>query len=116
MTLSSAFPKPNLLEEVLKEYSEPFSGQLGTVKGDEYEIDLLDEVLVWSPPYHCAPLELKLLKEFVEDLLQKGVVQPSKSPYMSPEFLLPKSIGGYPMVVDYCKVNKKICFDSYPLP
>jgi hypothetical protein len=46
VTLSSAFPKPNLLEEVLKEYSEPFSGQLGTVKGDEYEIDLLDEVLV----------------------------------------------------------------------
>jgi len=41
----------------------------------------------------------------VEDLLQKGVVQPSKSPYMSPEFLLPKSVGGYRMVVDYCTVN-----------
>jgi len=51
----------------------------------------------------------------VEDLLQKGVVQPSKFPYMSPEFLLPKSIGGYRMVVDYCKVDQ-ICFDSYPLP
>jgi hypothetical protein len=46
VTLSSAFPKPNLLEKVLKENSELFSGQLETVKGAEYEIDLADEVLV----------------------------------------------------------------------
>jgi hypothetical protein len=55
------------------------------------------------------------LKEFVDDLLKKGVVRPSKSPYASPAFLLPKSGGGYRMVVDYRKVNK-ICFNSYPLP
>jgi hypothetical protein len=116
VTLSSAFPEPNPLEEVLNEYTELFSEQLGTVKGAEYEIALVDQVTVRSPPYHCAPPKLRLLKEFLEDLLQKGVVQPSKSPYASPAFLLPKSGGGYQMVVDYCKVNKKICFDSYPLP
>jgi hypothetical protein len=48
--------------------------------------------------------------------MKKGVVRPSKSPYASPVFLLPKSGGGYRMVVDYRKVNKKVCFDSYPLP
>jgi len=116
VTLSSAFPEPNPLEEVLNEYSELFSGQLGTVKGAEYEIELVDNVPVRSPPYHCAPPKLKLLKEFVEDVLQKGVVRPSKSPYASPAFLLPKSRGGYWIVVDYRKVNKKISFDSYPLP
>jgi hypothetical protein len=104
-----------MLEEVLNEYSELFTGQLRTVKGAEYEIELVNQVPVRSPPYHCAPPKLKLLKEFVEDWLQKGVVQPSKSAYMSPAFLLPKSGGGYRMVVDYRKVNKKICFDSYPL-
>ena len=60
--------------------------------------------------------QLKLLKEFVEDLFRKGVVRPSKSPYGSPAFLLPKPGGKYRMVVDYRKVNKNICFDSYPLP
>ena len=84
------------------------------MKGVEYETEL-DQVPVLSTPYHCAPPKLKLLKEFVEDLLQKGVVWPSKSPYASPAFLLPKSGGGYRMVVDYCKVNK-ICFDLYPSP
>jgi hypothetical protein len=115
VTLSSAFPEPNPLE-VLKEYSELLSGQFGTVKGVENEIELVDQTPVRSPPYHCAPPKLKLLKEFVEELLQKGVVRPSKSPYASPAFLLPKSGGGYRMVVDYRKVNRKICFDSYPLP
>jgi hypothetical protein len=105
VTLSSAFPEPNPLEGVLKEYSKLFSGKLRKAKGAEYEIDLVDQVLVRSPPYQCAPPKLKLLKAFVEDLLQKGVVQPSKSPYVSPEFLLPKSGEGYRMVVDYCKVN-----------
>ena len=52
----------------------------------------------------------------MEDLLKKGVVRPSKSPFASPAVLLPKSGGGYRMVVDYRKVNKKSCFDSYPLP
>jgi hypothetical protein len=101
---------------VLNEYSELFSGQLGTVRGAEYEIELVDQVPVWSPPYHCAPPKHKLLREFMEDLLKKGVVRPSKSPYASPAFLLPKLGGGYRMVVDYCKVNKKICFDLYTLP
>jgi hypothetical protein len=89
VTLSSAFPEPNPLEGVLKEYSKLFSGQLTKVKGAEYEIDLVDQVLVRSPPYQCAPPK----KAFVEDLLQKGIVQPSKSLYVSPEFLLPKSGG-----------------------
>jgi hypothetical protein len=48
VTLSSAITEPNLLEEVFKEYSELFSGQLGTVKRAEHEIDLVDQVLVAS--------------------------------------------------------------------
>jgi hypothetical protein len=113
--LSSVFSEPNPLGDVLCEFTGLFSEQLGNVKGAEYEIELLDQVPVQSPPYQCAPPKLKLLKEFVDDLLKKGVIRPSKSPYASPAFLLPKSGGGYRMVVDYRKVNKKICFNSYPL-
>jgi hypothetical protein len=83
--------------------------------GMEYEIELVDPKHVRSPPYQCAPPKLKVLREFVEDLIKKGVVRPSKSPYASPTFLLSRAEGGYRMVVDYRKVNKKIGFDSYPL-
>jgi hypothetical protein len=116
VTLFSAFLEPNPLEKVLNEYPQLFSGQLGTVKRAEYEIELVDHVQERSPPYHCAPPKHKLLMEFVEDLLKKGVVRPSKFPYASPAFLLPKTGGGYRMVVDCRKVNKKICFYSILCP
>ena len=63
---------------MLNEYSELFLGQLGSVKVAKYEIKLADQVPVQSPPYHCTLPKLKLLKEYVEDLLQKGVVRSSK--------------------------------------
>jgi hypothetical protein len=65
------FPEPNPLEEVLNEYSGLFSGQLGLVNVAEYEIELVDQVPVRSPPYHCAPPKLKILKEFAEELLRR---------------------------------------------
>src|SRR5215468_7129948 len=44
--LSSAVSGPNPLEGVLSEFPGLFTGQLGTVKGDEYEIELVDQVPV----------------------------------------------------------------------
>jgi hypothetical protein len=52
----------------------------------------------------------------VDELLEQGVVRPSKSPYASPAFLVPKNGGGFHLVVDYRKVNAKVVFDSYPMP
>jgi hypothetical protein len=52
----------------------------------------------------------------VNELLEQGVIRPSKSPYATPAFLVPKSGGGFRMVVDYRKVNSRIVFDSYPMP
>jgi hypothetical protein len=110
--LNSLFPETNPLEEVLNQYLGLFYGQLGTMK---MRLNWLMNVPVQSNPYQSALSKMKQLKEFVEDLLTKGVVRPSKSPYVSPAFLLPKSGGGCRMIVDYSKVNK-ICFDSYPTP
>ena len=52
----------------------------------------------------------------INDLLEQGVVRPSKSPYASPAFLLPKSGEGFRMVVDYRKVTSKVVFYSYLIP
>jgi hypothetical protein len=52
----------------------------------------------------------------MNELLEQGVVRPSKSPYASPEFLTPKNGGRSCLVDDYRKVNAKVIFDSYPMP
>jgi hypothetical protein len=58
---------------------------------------------------------LKILREIVEDLLDKGVVR-SSSQYASPAFLVPKPHGGYRMVVDYRLLNREVVFDAFPMP
>ena len=52
----------------------------------------------------------------MNELLEQGVVRPSKSPYASPAFLIPKNGGSFRLVVDYRKVNTKVVLDSYPMP
>jgi hypothetical protein len=80
------------------------------------EIELIDQSPVRSQPYQCAPPKLKRMKRLVEDLVKEGVVSPSRSPYASPAFLVPKSDGRDRLVVDYRRLNKKVAFDSFPMP
>ena len=103
-------------EKFAAEFPGLFSSVLGTAVCAPYEIELLDTIPVRSPPYRCAPPKTAIFKGMVNELLGQGVVRPSKSPYASPAFLVPKRDGGYRMVVDYRKVNTKVVFDSYPIP
>jgi len=78
--------------------------------------DFFFREFVRSPPYRCAPPKLQVFKQVVNELLEQGVVRPSKSQYASPAFSVPKSGDGFRMVVHYMKVNSTIVFDSYPMP
>ena len=40
--------------------------------------------------------------------MEQGVVRFRKSPYASPEFLVPKRDGVFRLLVDYRKVNAKV--------
>jgi hypothetical protein len=99
-------------DTIRAEFPELFSSQLGTAKCTPYEIELSDPTPVRSHPYRCAPPKLKIFRNTVNELLEKGVVRPSKSLYTSPAFLVPKKDGIFRMVVDYRHVNQKIDFDS----
>jgi len=115
-TMAQVWPQELWAETLRAEYPDLFSSSLGTVKCAPYEIELSDTTPVRSPPYRCAPPKLQVFKQMVNELLEQGVIRPSKSPYASPAFLIPKNSSGSQLVVDYRKVNSKILFDSYPLP
>jgi hypothetical protein len=101
---------------LIRSFPALFSDKLGTVKGMVCHIDLSDTIPVRSRPYQCSPPRLQILREIVQDLVEKGVVKKSYSQYASPAFLVPKPGGGYRMVVDYRLLNKKIVFDAFPMP
>jgi hypothetical protein len=115
-TEAEVWPGGASLSSVIAYFPALFSPTLGTANCTPYEIELPDPTPVRSQLYRCAPPKLEIFKKMVDKLLEQGVVRPSKSPYASPAFLVPKSGGGFRMVVDYRKVNAKVTFDSYPIP
>ena len=63
-----------------------------------------------------APAELRELKGQLQDLLDKGFIQPSMSPWGAPILFVKKKDGSLRMCIDYCQLNKVTVKNKYPLP
>ena len=68
------------------------------------------------PLYRLSPLEMEEVKRQVKDLLAKGLIEPSKSPYGAPILFVQKKDGTLRMCVDYRALNKITVRNQYPLP
>jgi len=66
--------------------------------------------------YLLSRNEREEVQKFVDKHLKKGYIRPSKLQQMSPVFFVGKKDGGKRMVMDYCKLNKQIVKNNYPLP
>ena len=63
-----------------------------------------------------APMELKELKTQVQDLVDKGFIRPSISPWGAPVLFVKKKDGTIRLCIDYRQVNKVTIKNKYPLP
>ena len=63
-----------------------------------------------------APAELKELKDQLQDLLSKGFIRPSVSPWGAPVLFVKKKDGTMRMCIDYIQFNKVTMKNKYPLP
>lgn len=63
-----------------------------------------------------APAELKELKEQLQELLGKGFIRPSVSPWGAPMLFVKKKDGMMRMCIDYWEFNKITIMNKYPLP
>ncbi|XP_073291016.1 uncharacterized protein [Primulina huaijiensis] len=66
--------------------------------------------------YRMAPTEMKELKNQLQDLLHKGFIRPSSSPWGAPALFVKKKDGSLRLCIDYRKINKATIKDKYPLP
>ena len=66
--------------------------------------------------YRMAPVELKELKLQMQELLEKGFIHPSVSPWGAPVLFVKKKDGTLRLCVDYRQLNKMTVEKKYPLP
>ena len=63
-----------------------------------------------------APVELKELKEQLQDLLDRGFIRPSVSPWGVPLLFVKKKDETLRLCFDYRALNKVTTKNKYPLP
>eukprot|EP00798_Chlamydomonas_sp_ICE-L_P020754 gene20754-biopygen29503 len=70
----------------------------------------------FSRGHRLSPAELLEVEKQVKDLLAKGFIHPSSSPWGSPILFVAKPDGSWRMAIDYRKLNKVTIPNRYPLP
>ena len=90
---------------VVKDFSDVFLEELPGIP-PEREVDLSIEILSGTTPtsrapYRMAPTELKELKIQLQELLDKGFIQPSVSPWGAPVLFVKKKYGTLRMCIYY---------------
>ena len=110
------------LEDILivKEFPDVFPDDISGLPSDraiEFVIELIPRTEPISiPPYRMAPGELKELKAQLEELLNKGFIRPSTSPWGAPVLFLKKKDGSLRLCIDYRQLNRATIRNQYPLP
>ena len=106
-------------KELLLNYSDTFSsgeGDVGCTTLVEHEIPLTNTDPIRQRHRRIPPSQFTLVKEHVAELLRKGIIRHSTSPYASPIVVVQKKTGEIRLCVDYRELNARTRRDAYPLP
>jgi hypothetical protein len=104
---------------VVREYPNVFSIDYSGLRPQrevEFGIECVpDTNPISKKPYRMTPLKLKELKEQLQELLDKGFICPSLSPWGASVLFMEKKDGSMHMCIDYCELNKVKIKNKYPL-
>ncbi|GJW61042.1 putative nucleotidyltransferase, ribonuclease H [Tanacetum coccineum] len=83
----------------------------------EFTIELIPGAQpISKAPYRMAPVELKELKDQLQELLERGFIRPSVSPWGAPVLFVKKKDGSMRLCIDYRELNRITVRNRYPLP
>jgi hypothetical protein len=83
----------------------------------EFVIELLPgTALIFKRAYRVSGPELVELKKQIDELLEKGYIRPSTSPWAAPVLFVEKKDGTRRMCIDYRALNEVTIKNKYPLP
>jgi hypothetical protein len=105
---------------IVCEYLDVFLEELPGMPPD-HDIDFSIELLPGTAPilkraYRMDVKDLIELKKQIEELLEKGFIHPSSSPWGAPVLFVNKKDGSRRMCVDYRSLNEVTIMNKYSLP
>jgi len=103
---------------VVCEFPDVFPEDLPRLPSDrdvEFKINLIPGTTPISRrPYRMPPNELAELKKQLQELLEKGLIRPSSSPWGCPALFVKKKDKSLRMCVDYRPLNAVTVKNKYP--
>ncbi|XP_069106987.1 uncharacterized protein [Argopecten irradians] len=109
----------NAFKGLLLEYQDTFSNSsndLGLTTLVEHTINTGSSLPIRQYPRRIPIANRKEVEQEIEDMIEKGVIEKSDSPWCSPVVLVRKKDNSLRFCIDYRKVNDVTIKDSHPLP
>ena len=105
----------NMLDQEAASFSKD-DKDMGSIPELKMKIRLTDEIPV-QRTYQSIPRPLyQEVKLYLQDLLDRGWITRSESPYASPVVCVRKKDGSLRLCIDYRELNKKTIPDRQPIP
>uniref|UniRef100_A0A0G4HXF4 Uncharacterized protein n=1 Tax=Chromera velia CCMP2878 TaxID=1169474 RepID=A0A0G4HXF4_9ALVE len=105
---------------VVGEYRDIFCDEISKLpprRSVEFAIDLEPgHPPPTRPPYRLSFGELDKMRRQLDDLLAKGFIRPSVSPFAAPAFFVAKKDGSLWICINYRAINKITIKDKYTMP
>ncbi|GJT70478.1 putative reverse transcriptase domain-containing protein [Tanacetum coccineum] len=102
--------RPPILQPIVSEFQDVFPEELPgipPIRDVEFNIELIPGAEpISKAPYRMAPIELKELKDQLQELLERGFIRPSVSPWGAPVLFVKKKDGSMRLCIDYRELNK----------
>jgi hypothetical protein len=120
MSVDSKEANPLETIKVVSEFPDVFPEELPGMPPErkvEFSIDLIPGTAPISKrAYRVSGPELVELKKQIDELLEKGYIRPSTSPWAAPVLFVEKKDGTKRMCIDYRALNEVTIKNKYPLP
>jgi transposase InsO family protein len=112
---------PENVQSLLTEFADVFPDELPSGLPPSRNVGHSIPTEIGAPPpfrplYRLSPAETEEVRKTLSELLQRGYIEPSSSPYGAPVLFVSKKDGSLRMVQDYRFLNKITIKNRYPLP
>ena len=108
-----------MLIQVLRQFPDVFApsdGSPGLVEGVQCDIDTGTANPILQKRWRHTPEQLEQIRENIEELLSKGIIEPGEGQWGFPVVMVKKKDGSWRFCVDFRSLNAITQKDVYPLP